>query len=359
MSVLRSAWVWRSHAALPARGDGIVTRRPNQSECRPTAGPWASNPDMPVRIRPLAPGRHGANGSTVPWYGTGRGSIPRGGSSPSVVSMQHARPLTAEEKVQVLPEGPAGRIPTGRGSRSRAYPVAVRIRPTGPSPRGANGRRTTLRPWGSRFESGRGDHPGVAERLTRSAQTRLNAAALRAAHMWVRIPPPGPSWRGHSRRGRRRVVSAGVRVRVPLSSPGWARRSMEGSLVCTQEMRVRLPPGPPNEAVDQRLAAGASTQLKSALSLRGLPWGWSGLITRVPMGFESPPRDHSGFVQRQDGGPTNRSRGFDSLTRYQLPWPHAREALRAWPWCKRQHGRSWPSGSRFESGRSPQLRVVG
>ncbi len=167
--------------------------------------------------------------------------------------MQHARPLTAEEKVQVLPEGPSGRIPTGRGSGLRAYPVAVRIRPTGPSPRGANGRRTTLRPWGSRFESGRGDHPGVAERFTRSAQTRLNAAALRTAYMWVRIPPPGPSWGGHSRRGRRRVVSAGVRVRVPLSWPGWARRSMAGSLVCTQEMRVRLPPGAPNEAVVWRL----------------------------------------------------------------------------------------------------------
>jgi hypothetical protein len=34
--------------------------------------------------------------------------------------------------------------------------------------------------------------PGVAERLTRQAQTLLNAAALNPAHMRVRIPPPGP-----------------------------------------------------------------------------------------------------------------------------------------------------------------------
>jgi hypothetical protein len=81
--------------------------------------------------------------------------------------------------------------------------------------------------------------------LTRPSQTRLNASALRAEDMWVRIPPLGPSWGGHSRRERRRVVSAGVRVRVPLSSPGWARRSTGGSVACTHEMRVRFPPSPP------------------------------------------------------------------------------------------------------------------
>lgn len=30
-----------------------------------------------------------------------------------------------------------------------------------------------------------------------------------------------------------------------MSSPEWARRSTGGSLVCTQEMRVRFPPSPP------------------------------------------------------------------------------------------------------------------
>ena len=41
------------------------------------------------------------------------------------------------------------------------------------------------------------------------------------------------------------LPSLEVRVRVPLSSPGWARRSTGGSLACTQGMRVRFPPSPP------------------------------------------------------------------------------------------------------------------
>ncbi len=135
------------------------------------------------------------------------------------------------------------------------------------SARGAIGRRSTFRPCRSGFESPRADHPAaqrecarVANRglcktarnpawrnwLTRPPQDRLNAAGLKPASMWVRLPPPGPiTLRGHSRRGRRRVVSAGVRVRVPLSSPIWARRSTGGFAACTREMRVRFPPGPP------------------------------------------------------------------------------------------------------------------
>lgn len=116
---------------------------------------------------------------------------------------------------------------------------------------------------------------------------RSEDANLRPVHMRVRIPPPGPlSW-GHSRRGRRRVVSAGVRVRVPLSSPKWARRSKAGSLVCTQEMRVRVPPGPPRspgavvQRKDPRLSSGRrgiDTRQRHQVLLR-TPRGRGRLIT--------------------------------------------------------------------------------
>jgi hypothetical protein len=86
--------------------------------------------------------------------------------------------------------------------------------------------------------------PSVAE-MAYAVGPNPTARPSRRA-MWVRIPPLGPFWGGHSRRERLRVVSAAVRVRVPLSSPEWARRSTGGSLACTQGMRVRFPPGPPH-----------------------------------------------------------------------------------------------------------------
>ena len=49
-----------------------------------------------------------------PWYGRGRGSIPRGGSTPSVVSMQHAGLLTRVVVVRVHPEGPWPCSPSGQ-----------------------------------------------------------------------------------------------------------------------------------------------------------------------------------------------------------------------------------------------------
>ncbi len=189
--------------------------------------------------------------------------------------------------------------------------------------RGAIGRRGTFRPCRSGFESPRADHPST----------------WFESHRWDHSE-------GDIVEGKDAALSAreyGFESRCPRQ---------DGLVVQGQD-----PWSAPRRRGFDPLRVHQTRP--SASRVRGLPWGWSGLITRVPMGFESPPRDHSGFVQRQDGGPTNRSRGFDSLTRYQLPWPHAREAPRAWPWCKRQHGRSWPSWSRFKSGRSPQLRVVG
>ena len=186
----------------------------------------------------------------------------------------------------------------------RACPVAVRVRPWSPFrlvARLADAARS------DRADRGSNPHeptnPGVAELLTRPPQELLAAAGLRPVHMRVRIPPPGPLWGGHSRRGRRRVVSAGVRVRVPLSSPKWARRSTAGSLVCTQETRVRVPPGPP---------------LESRCGGKGRrPWR-----SHKPRHAGSIPASATNgrFVQRKDGGLTSRSWGFDSLIGYHVRW---------------------------------------
>ena len=106
----------------------------------------------------------------------------------------------------------------------RACPVAVRIRPWSPS-----------RLVAQSADAARSDR---ADRGSNPREPTIPARGFES-------PPLGPFRGGHSRRERRRVVSAGVRVRVPLSSPEWARRSTGGSLVCTQEMRVRFPPSPP------------------------------------------------------------------------------------------------------------------
>lgn len=59
---------------------------------------------------------------------------------------------------------------------------------------------------------------------------------------------------------------------------------------------------------------------------------------------------NSRFVQWKDGGLTSRSRGFDSLTGYQLRWwAKANGAPRV---CETR-------SSRFDSGRSPQLHFFG
>ena len=101
----------------------------------------------------------------------------------------------------------------------------VRVHPEGPDRRGSWRNRQT--------------------RHVQTVQIGVRIPASRPSQHVGSSPPLGPFRGGHSRRERRRVVSAGVRVRVPLSSPEWARRSTGGSLVCTQEMRVRFPPSPP------------------------------------------------------------------------------------------------------------------
>ena len=97
-------------------------------------------------------------------------------------------------------------------------------------------------------------------------------------------------------------------------------------MACTHEMRVRFPPGPPNEVVVQRLRIpgpqpgdAGSSPANLAKSCRGgkgrRPWR-----SHKPRHAGSIPASatKSRFVQWKDGGPTNRTRGFDSLTGYQL-----------------------------------------
>ena len=88
-----------------------------------------------------------------------------------------------------------------------------------------------------------------------------------------------------------------------MSSPGWARRSTGGSVACTHEMRVRFPPGPP----EKLLSIGCGGKGRR-------PWR-----SHKPRNAGSIPASatNSRFVQWKDGGPTNRTRGFDSLTGYQ------------------------------------------
>ena len=51
-----------------------------------------------------------------------------------------------------------------------------------------------------------------------------------------------------------------------MSSPGWARRSTEGSVACTHEMRVRFPPGPPEQLLSTA-AEGRDGDLGGLISL--------------------------------------------------------------------------------------------
>ena len=121
-------WAGERHRSMFGLGN---TRRPNQSECRPTVGPRASNPMT-------------------------TGSNPATRSIPSVVSTQHAGPLTRVVVVQSPPRGTNGHVAqSGRGNGFLACPVAVRVRPWSPSARGAVGRRRTFRPFRSGFDSHR------------------------------------------------------------------------------------------------------------------------------------------------------------------------------------------------------------
>src|SRR5262245_32981554 len=200
----------------------------------------------------------------------GTGSYPVIRSTPSVVSMQHSGFLPREVVVRVHPEGPEDHVAQAAEATGRE-PVQ----------------------W--RFESAHGHHLGSwRNRQTRHAQS---------VQIGVRIPASRPYWRGHSRRESRRVVSAEARVRVPLSPPEWARRSTGGSLARTQPMRVRFPPSPPSDPC----RGGKGRR----------PWR-----SHKPHHAGSIPASATSrrFVQWKDSGPTNRRRGFDSLTGYQSRW---------------------------------------
>ena len=74
-------------------------------------------------------------------------------------------------------------------------------------------------------------------------------------------------------------------------------------MACTHEMRVRFPPGPP----EKLLSNGCGGKGRR-------PWR-----SHKPRNAGSIPASatNSRFVQWKDGGPTNRTWGFDSLTGYQ------------------------------------------
>lgn len=145
-----------------------------------------------------------------------------------------------------------------------------------------------------------------------------------------------------------------------MSSPGWlvVQRPSDRVAIAIEEgrpnpfrtartipglhpgMRVRFPPSPPKQVLD---AEGRDGDLGGLISLE--------MRVRFP-----PPRPQP--VRSKEG-----QRSYKPLMGVRFPHrlplfprPDARDNLRVWPWCKRQHGRSWPSWSRFESGRSPHRR---
>jgi hypothetical protein len=182
----------------------------------------------------------------------------------SGVSTRDAALSTRAAVAQVSPRGTRDHVAQS-GTRRQAESLSV----GGSSPpmvttpaRGAIGRRSTFRPCRSGFESPRADQlgghvrprsqkPGVAELAHATASRAVERSMPRLRPCGFESHRRDHSSRGHSRRARRRVVSAGVRVRVPLSSP-WARRSTGGSVACNHGMRVRSPPSPP------RTLAGSS-----------------------------------------------------------------------------------------------------
>src|SRR5262249_14119218 len=126
----------KEHPTLPAWRDGFDTRRPNQSECGVTVAHGPSKP-----------------------RGTGSNPVIR--STPSVVSMQHAEPLTREVVVRVHPEGPDDYVAQRQRRQVESLSSGGSNPPMVTRPaRGAIGRRGTLRPCRSGFESPRADHSG-------------------------------------------------------------------------------------------------------------------------------------------------------------------------------------------------------
>ena len=102
---------------------------------------------------------------------------------------------------------------------------------------------------------------GVDAGMFRSHSTRVVSLTTDVTErMWGTGLParlPGPRYgfesrhslqevRGHGRRARRRVVSAGIRVRVPLSSPSAEGRDGDLGGPMSLGMRVRFPPPRPS-----------------------------------------------------------------------------------------------------------------
>lgn len=149
-----------------------------------------------------------------------------------------------------------------------------------------------------------------------------------------------------------------------MSSPKWARRSTAGSLVCTQEMRVRVPPGPP-------LSSGAVVQRQDPR----LSTGRRGIDTRQR--HQSPTADAAGpwtAHNRSEQGSTpwsasthdsfnGRTAVLQAAYRGSIP-RSCTIALDGERGLKERRGAVAPGRCRFDSGRSPQSsssgrRVIG
>src|SRR5262249_3365417 len=91
-------------------------------------------------------------------------------------------------------------------------------------------------------------NPSVAEQAY-AAVSNTALPASSAGQMWVRIPPLGPSWRGHSRRKDAALAAReyGFESRCPRQDGGRLAEGRDGDLgsPISSNMRVRFPPPRP------------------------------------------------------------------------------------------------------------------
>ena len=143
--------------------------------------------------------------------------------------------------VRIRPSAPAG-VAQWESRRTvgvrRAFDSLHRLQRSNFEPRKHCWRCAAPVKRGSEFDSGAGLHPGKAQLVEHSIDNREAAGSSPASR--TRFTAEKMSWR--TRRSHKPPLG---RVRFPPPQP-WGYRSTAGLLVCTQPMRVRFSPSPPD-----------------------------------------------------------------------------------------------------------------
>lgn len=190
-----------------------------------------------------------------------------------------------------------------------------------------------------------------------SNSARCGFDSHRSDHLWGDVRGLGSSLRCQRRERWVRIPYVPPQVeRCPARTPPTRHGSLviTGALLpCKQRVGVRFPGDPPisTPSVRGRLVGSQPINEGSIPSgvtklLRALPWGWLGLITRCPIGFESLAR----YQHRVR--PTAGPRSYKPMTGVRIPHP-----VPSPRWAKANgapRGRE-PRSSGFDSRRSPQV----